>query len=85
MQSLQSTMCHPGSGKRGTASVPASNPAVREKRFSPHDHCPWFTGGYFKTCQRDRAVVAEILPLSLEEIFISEMEVEGYDVKDLLF
>ena len=28
---------------------------------------------------------AEILPLSLEEIFISEMEVEGYDVKDLLF
>ena len=30
-------------------------------------------------------VFAEILPLSLEEIFISETEVAGYDVKNLLF
>ena len=27
----------------------------------------------------------ELLPLSLEEIFISETEVKGYDVKALLF
>ena len=27
----------------------------------------------------------ELLPLSLEEIFISETEVKGYDVKTLLF
>lgn len=27
---------------------------------------------------------AEVLPLSLEEIFISEMEVTGYDIKDLI-
>ena len=30
-------------------------------------------------------VFAEVLPLSLEEIFISETEVAGYDVKNLLF
>jgi ABC-2 type transport system ATP-binding protein len=30
-------------------------------------------------------VFAEILPLSLEEIFISETEVVGYDVKKLIF
>lgn len=30
-------------------------------------------------------VFSEILPLSLEEIFISETEVEGYDIKKLIF
>jgi ABC-2 type transport system ATP-binding protein len=30
-------------------------------------------------------VFFELLPLSLEEIFISETEVKGYDVKALLF
>ncbi len=30
-------------------------------------------------------VFYELLPLSLEEIFISETEVKGYDVKALLF
>ena len=30
-------------------------------------------------------VFYELLPLSLEEIFISETEVKGYDVKELLF
>ena len=30
-------------------------------------------------------VFMETVPLSLEEIFISEMEVEGYDVKNFLF
>ena len=30
-------------------------------------------------------VFYELLPLSLEEIFISETEVKGYDVKTLLF
>lgn len=30
-------------------------------------------------------VFSEILPLSLEEIFISETEVEGYDIKNLIF
>ena len=28
---------------------------------------------------------AEVLPLSLEEIFISETEVVGYDIKKLIF
>ena len=27
----------------------------------------------------------ELLPLSLEEIFISETEVKGYDIKTLIF
>ena len=30
-------------------------------------------------------VFYELLPLSLEEIFISETEVKGYDIKTLLF
>ena len=30
-------------------------------------------------------VFYEVLPLSLEEIFISETEVQGYDIKKLLF
>lgn len=30
-------------------------------------------------------VFAEILPLSLEEIFISETEVKGYDIKNIIF
>ena len=30
-------------------------------------------------------VFYELLPLSLEEIFISETEVKGYDIKALLF
>ena len=30
-------------------------------------------------------IFAEILPLSLEEIFISETEVVGYDIKKLIF
>lgn len=30
-------------------------------------------------------IFAEILPLSLEEIFISETEVIGYDIKKLIF
>jgi ABC-2 type transport system ATP-binding protein len=30
-------------------------------------------------------VFAEVLPLSLEEIFISETEVVGYDIKKLIF
>lgn len=32
--------------------------------------------------QRRQPVFAEVLPLSLEEIFISETEVAGYDIKD---
>ncbi len=30
-------------------------------------------------------VFSEILPLTLEEIFISETEVVGYDIKKLIF
>ncbi len=30
-------------------------------------------------------VFAELIPLTLEEIFVSETEVAGYDIKDLLF
>ena len=35
--------------------------------------------------QSNSPVFAEILPLSLEEIFISETEVVGYDIKQLIF
>lgn len=35
--------------------------------------------------QQVHPVFAEIIPLTLEEIFVSETEVAGYDVKDLLF
>ena len=35
--------------------------------------------------QAKNPLFAEILPLSLEEIFISETEVAGYDIKKLLF
>lgn len=35
--------------------------------------------------QEKNPLFAEILPLSLEEIFISETEVAGYDIKKLLF
>ena len=31
-----------------------------------------------------KPVYYEVLPLSLEEIFISETEVSGYDVKNLI-
>ena len=37
-----------------------------------------------KMCIRDRPMFFEMLPLTLEEIFISETEVVGYDVKSLL-
>ena len=30
-------------------------------------------------------IFSEVLPLTLEEIFISETEVVGYDVKNLVF
>ena len=40
-------------------------------------------------CIRDRInalhpVFAEVLPLTLEEVFISEMEVAGYDIENIL-
>lgn len=35
--------------------------------------------------QEKNPVFAEVLPLSLEEIFVSETEVAGYDVKNLIF
>ena len=38
-----------------------------------------------KTMEEIQPVFYELLPLSLEEIFISETEVKGYDIKALLF
>lgn len=35
--------------------------------------------------QEQDPLFAEVLPLTLEEIFISETEVAGYDIKDLLY
>ena len=35
--------------------------------------------------QAQDPIFAEVLPLTLEEIFISETEVAGYDIKDLLY
>ncbi|WP_033165839.1 ABC transporter ATP-binding protein [Clostridium sp. KNHs205] len=35
--------------------------------------------------ERKNPVFSEVLPLSLEEIFISETEVAGYDIKKLIF
>ena len=37
------------------------------------------------TIQEKNPLLAEILPLTLEEIFISETEVAGYDIKKLIF
>ena len=34
---------------------------------------------------KDDPVFAEVLPLTLEEIFISETEAAGYDIKDFLY
>ena len=34
---------------------------------------------------KSNPIFYEILPLSLEEIFISETEVAGYDIKKLIF
>lgn len=36
-------------------------------------------------CQSFEPLFAEVLPLTLEEIFISETEVAGYDIKDFLY
>ena len=38
-----------------------------------------------KLAQAQDPLFAEVLPLTLEEIFISETEVAGYDIKDLLY
>ena len=35
--------------------------------------------------QEENPLFAEVLPLTLEEIFISETEVAGYDIKDFIF
>jgi len=37
-----------------------------------------------KRIEKEDPVFSEILPLSLEEIFISETEVVGYDIKKLI-
>ena len=37
-----------------------------------------------KLAQEKEPIFAEVLPLSLEEIFISETEVAGYDIKNLI-
>ena len=37
-----------------------------------------------KLAQEKEPICAEVLPLSLEEIFISETEVAGYDIKNLI-
>ena len=36
------------------------------------------------TIQEKKPILAEILPLTLEEIFISETEVAGYDIKNFI-
>ena len=36
------------------------------------------------TIQEKNPLLAEILPLTLEEIFISETEVAGYDIKNFI-
>ena len=38
-----------------------------------------------RSVQARMPLFAELLPLSLEEIFISETEVKGYDIKKLIF
>ncbi len=42
-------------------------------------------GSLLNCVNRFDPIFAEVLPLSLEEIFISETEVAGYDIKNLLF
>ena len=41
--------------------------------------------GILQKIQETDPLFAEMLPLSLEEIFISETEVAGYDIKKLVF
>ncbi len=41
--------------------------------------------GILQKIQETDPLFAEVLPLSLEEIFISETEVAGYDIKKLVF
>ena len=38
-----------------------------------------------RLAQAQNPVFAEVLPLTLEEIFISETEVAGYDIKNFLY
>lgn len=38
-----------------------------------------------KAVEKQRPLYAEVLPLTLEEVFITEMEVRGYDVDTLIF
>ncbi|MBQ2325295.1 MAG: ABC transporter ATP-binding protein, partial [Clostridia bacterium] len=38
-----------------------------------------------RSVQERMPLFVELLPLSLEEIFISETEVKGYDIKKLIF
>ncbi len=42
------------------------------------------TDKIMKTLEREKPTFSEALPLSLEEIFINETEVKGYDVRKLL-
>ena len=42
-------------------------------------------GSVLELAQKQEPLFAEVLPLTLEEIFISETEVAGYDIKDFLY
>ena len=47
---------------------------------------PAYDGGQALALAQDSgAVFAETVPLTLEEIFISETEVAGYDIKDFIY
>ena len=42
-------------------------------------------GEVLRTAEASEPLFAEVLPLTLEEIFISETEVAGYDIKDFIY
>ena len=55
-----------------------------EKRLAPHGHRGNETGDSYEYRGEGPCIFSEVLPLTLEEIFISETEVAGYDIKEII-
>ena len=85
VQYLQAAVCDPGSAQgTGDGKRPA-HPEAGALRFPFDADRAGEPGGRPSSLARAKgAVFAEALPLTLEEIFISETEVAGYDIKDFL-
>ena len=84
MQSLQSTMCHPGSGKE--EQLLSRLPILQYEKSGSllTITARGLREDILRRVNETEPLFAEILPLSLEEIFISEMEVAGYDINNIM-